>query len=114
MNAIAIASRFGMTLDGATAYVTHQTCFTCAKELIQAGIVRVHYAIRMAVPAAPLHKCDDCKTDDDLKREAELANDLIRVGSQLATRLGARQIRSVAAVGGLHHAIKQFHIEEDA
>ena len=49
MNAIAAAARYGIAIDGATAYVTHQPCFTCAKELIQAGVRSVYYMIELPV-----------------------------------------------------------------
>ncbi len=51
MNAIASAARHGMTIDGATAYVTHQPCITCAKELAQTGIRRVYYVIALPLRA---------------------------------------------------------------
>jgi dCMP deaminase len=41
MNAICQAARHGVTLDGATAYVTNMPCTTCAKALIAAGVNRV-------------------------------------------------------------------------
>ncbi len=41
INAICQATRHGVTLTGATAYVTNMPCTTCAKALIAAGIVRV-------------------------------------------------------------------------
>lgn len=41
MNAICQAARHGVSLDGATAYVTNMPCTTCAKALIAAGIRRV-------------------------------------------------------------------------
>ncbi len=41
MNAICQAAGHGVSLDGATAYVTNMPCTTCAKALIAAGIVRV-------------------------------------------------------------------------
>ena len=41
MNAICQASRHGMSLEGATAYVTNMPCTTCAKALIAAGIRRI-------------------------------------------------------------------------
>lgn len=41
MNAICQAARHGMSLDGATAYVTNMPCTTCSKALIAAGIRRV-------------------------------------------------------------------------
>jgi dCMP deaminase len=40
-NAIAQAARFGIPLDGSTIYVNMEPCYTCAKILINAGIVRV-------------------------------------------------------------------------
>ncbi len=41
INAICQATRHGVTLAGATAYVTNLPCTSCAKALIAAGIVRV-------------------------------------------------------------------------
>lgn len=43
-NAIIQAALHGVSIQGATAYVTHQPCLTCAKMLINAGIRRVVYA----------------------------------------------------------------------
>jgi dCMP deaminase len=43
-NALAAAARFGIAIEGATLYATHQPCFGCAKELLQAGVHRIHYA----------------------------------------------------------------------
>jgi dCMP deaminase len=43
-NAIIQAALHGVSSEGATAYVTHQPCLTCAKMLINAGIRRVVYA----------------------------------------------------------------------
>lgn len=40
-NAIAYAARYGMSLDGAHLYTTYSPCLTCAKLIINAGIVRV-------------------------------------------------------------------------
>lgn len=42
-SAIIQAALHGISTDGATIYVTHQPCFSCAKMLINAGIVRVVY-----------------------------------------------------------------------
>ena len=42
-NAVASAARFGIAIEGATLYTTHQPCFSCAKELIQAGVDKVYY-----------------------------------------------------------------------
>lgn len=41
INAICQASRHGVSLEGATAYVTNMSCTNCAKALIAAGIKRV-------------------------------------------------------------------------
>lgn len=41
MNAIAQASRHGVSIDSSTAYITNMPCTTCAKALLAAGIVRV-------------------------------------------------------------------------
>ena len=43
-NAIIQAALHGVSTQGATAYVTHQPCLTCAKMLINAGVRRVVYA----------------------------------------------------------------------
>ncbi len=42
-NAIIQAALHGVSTEGAMIYVTHQPCFTCAKMIINAGIVRVVY-----------------------------------------------------------------------
>lgn len=42
-NAIAFAARKGIATEGATLFCTHEPCSTCAKLLINAGIVAVHY-----------------------------------------------------------------------
>lgn len=42
-NAIADAARRGISLDGATAYVTHFPCINCAKILAAAGILMIKY-----------------------------------------------------------------------
>lgn len=43
-NAILQAALHGVSVRGSTIYVTHQPCLTCAKMIINAGIVRVVYA----------------------------------------------------------------------
>jgi dCMP deaminase len=43
-NAIIQAALHGVSIQGATAYVTHQPCLTCAKMLINSGIGRIVYA----------------------------------------------------------------------
>ncbi len=42
-NAILQAARMGMCTDGATMYVTILPCYTCAKMILNAGIVKVYY-----------------------------------------------------------------------
>ena len=41
VNAIALAARNGISIDGATLYCKLVPCFTCAKMLVNAGILRV-------------------------------------------------------------------------
>ena len=40
-NAIIQAALHGVSVEGGTIYVTHQPCITCAKMIINSGIVRV-------------------------------------------------------------------------
>ncbi len=40
-NAIIQAARFGVSIDGATMYVTNHPCFICAKMIINAGIKKI-------------------------------------------------------------------------
>lgn len=42
-NAIIQAARYGININGATLYCTHQPCVICAKMIINAGISRVIY-----------------------------------------------------------------------
>jgi dCMP deaminase len=42
-NAVVQGALHGVSLDGATAYCTHQPCINCAKLLVSAGIVRIVY-----------------------------------------------------------------------
>ncbi len=42
-NTVLQAARFGIATEGAELYSTMRPCFGCTKELLQAGIVRVHY-----------------------------------------------------------------------
>ena len=43
-NAIVQAAKLGISLNGATIYVTHRPCTICTKLLINAGIKRIVYA----------------------------------------------------------------------
>jgi dCMP deaminase len=49
-NAIAFAARYGMSTDFSELFLTHSPCHTCAKLIINAGIVRVFYAIEFREP----------------------------------------------------------------
>ena len=42
-NAILQAAKLGISLEGATLYVTHKPCTQCSKSIINAGIKRVVY-----------------------------------------------------------------------
>jgi len=42
-NAILSAARAGMRTDGSVLYVTYKPCFSCVKEAVQAGVIRVVY-----------------------------------------------------------------------
>ena len=42
-NAIAQAALHGVKIDGSTLYCTHQPCVLCAKMIINAGIMEVHF-----------------------------------------------------------------------
>jgi dCMP deaminase len=42
-NALLSAARHGIAVDGSVLYVTHQPCFSCLKEAIQAGVQQVIY-----------------------------------------------------------------------
>lgn len=42
-NAIAFAARYGISTEGAELHCTHSPCASCAKLIINAGIVRVVY-----------------------------------------------------------------------
>jgi len=43
-NAIVHAAYHGINIAGSTLYVTHQPCITCAKMIINAGIIKVIFA----------------------------------------------------------------------
>jgi len=43
-NALLTAGRYGAPTDGSIVYTTDQPCFSCSKELIQAGVSKVYYA----------------------------------------------------------------------
>lgn len=43
VNAIAMAARTGVAVQGATAYVTHRPCFACFSVLVNAGVAEIVY-----------------------------------------------------------------------
>lgn len=43
MNAICKAARQGISIDGASLYVTLSPCYDCAKAIIQSGIKKIYY-----------------------------------------------------------------------
>lgn len=43
-NAVIQAAKMGVSVEGATIYVTHQPCSVCTRILINAGIKRIVYA----------------------------------------------------------------------
>ncbi len=51
-NAILQGALHGVSLEGGTIYTTHQPCHTCAKMIINAGLVRVVYAGHYPDPLA--------------------------------------------------------------
>lgn len=42
-NAVIQAAKMGVSIDGATVYITHQPCSVCTRILINAGIKRIVY-----------------------------------------------------------------------
>lgn len=42
-NALLTAARFGIAVEGSTLYTTLSPCFTCLKEAVQAGVMRIVY-----------------------------------------------------------------------
>ncbi|HUB92698.1 MAG TPA: cytidine/deoxycytidylate deaminase family protein [Candidatus Saccharimonadales bacterium] len=53
-NAVAVASKYGISTDGGTMFCTVQPCYTCAKVILAAGIKRVVYVeeYRKEVPGS--------------------------------------------------------------
>jgi dCMP deaminase len=53
-NAIVQGALHGVSLEGATAYTTHQPCAGCSKLLISAGVVRIVYQDAYPDPVASM------------------------------------------------------------
>lgn len=51
-NAVVQAALHGITLEGSTAYCTHQPCMNCSKLLISAGIRKIVYDVAYPDPIA--------------------------------------------------------------
>lgn len=99
MNAIAAAARYGIAIDGATAYVTHQPCFTCAKELIQTGVARTYYMLRLPANGA---------TTAAGAENPQLFAHLTRTESQLLGRLSAERVSPDAVMEALAGSLRRF------
>ena len=52
-NAIVQGALHGVSLEGATAYCTHQPCVNCSKLLISAGVKQIVYEDAYPDPVAP-------------------------------------------------------------
>lgn len=69
-NAIALAARFGISVEGATAYFTLFPCFVCTKLLVRAGIREIVYEIG--------YESKNAKRDKHWREVVEEANIRIR------------------------------------
>lgn len=88
-NAILSAAKHGIPLDGAVVYSTHQPCFSCSKELLQAGIVKCWYLNGFPAPEPPSNEplWDHLKehwADLQAKLESEQIENPIAVSQALA------------------------------
>lgn len=90
-NSLLTAARFGISVDGETAYVTHQPCFSCSKELLQAGISRLVYVV--GLPAQ----------DPNPTLEADLRNQQ----QLLMDRLNAMCVAPSTVLEGLRYSINR-------
>jgi dCMP deaminase len=63
-NALLAAAQFGISVEGATMYVTRQPCFGCAKEMLQAKIASAYFVL----PGNPIP--DDLEADYQRLRES--------------------------------------------
>lgn len=74
-NAIIQAAYHGVAIAGGAIYCTHQPCLTCAKMVVNAGLVRIVYAAPYPDPVA-----------EQLLRDASV--ELVRFPQEEAARLG--------------------------
>lgn len=93
MNAIAAAARYGMSTDGGVAYVTHEPCLTCSKELVQAGIETVFYCV-----PAPAYT----ETDEAVRLHLQ------ETRSRFQGQLQGRRVEQEVVVGWLSAAVNAF------
>ena len=76
-NALLTAGRYGASTDASIVYTTDQPCFSCSKEFIQAGVVKVYYA-RAWNP-------DQGIADDYRKLQARLAAEHVPTEYEIVT-----------------------------
>ena len=74
-NAIIQAAYHGVAIAGGAIYCTHQPCLTCAKMVVNAGLVRIVYAAPYPDPVA-----------EQLLHDASV--ELVRFPQEAAARLG--------------------------
>ena len=74
-NAIIQAAYHGVAIAGGTIYCTHQPCLTCAKMVVNAGLVRIVYAAPYPDPVA-----------EQLLHDASV--ELVRFPQEAAARVG--------------------------
>jgi dCMP deaminase len=84
-NAMITAARYGIPLEGATAYVTDQPCMQCAKELLQVGVKGLYY----------LREFDVAESGTDL------ALDVLSIQDLLMTKLNAEKYRKSLVIDQL-------------
>lgn len=73
MNLIAFAARYGISTEGCTVYVTHFPCSTCARLLIQSGVVEIVFGPGLtAMPEEEFKSAMEMFTEAGVKvREVE-------------------------------------------
>jgi len=83
-NAILAASKFGISLEGSSFYVTDQPCLQCSKALVQVGVEDLTYLrpYRVVDPSAALES-----------DEMEYAKEVLATHHEFMRRLRARKFR---------------------
>jgi dCMP deaminase len=90
-NALLSAARYGTRTDGATLYSTYTPCFSCLKEMIQAGVRRVVY----------LNSWDQAESDAMRQQYRLLAEHLRGAAGEHNFEQLARQRDLLAHTGGV-------------